>query len=44
MQYLTNTFNILQTKTEHYWPQKGPFWAIGAKQPAEQPKGHVLEN
>ena len=30
---------------KHYWPQKGPFWAIGArKRPAEQPNGHLPEN
>ena len=30
---------------KHYWPQKGPFWAIGAKKrPTEQPNGHIPEN
>ena len=45
LQYCKIAYNTLETKTEHYWPQKGPFWAIGVrKRPTEQPNRHLLEN
>ena len=38
-------YDTFQTKTEHFWPKKGPFWAISArKQPAEQLNRHLMKN
>ena len=37
--------NGFLSKKQHFWPQKGLFWAIRArKQPAKQPNGHLPEN
>ena len=45
LQYCTIAYDTFQTKREHYWLKKGPFWAIGARKwPAEQSNGHLVEN
>ena len=34
IQYYKTAHDTFQTKTGHFWPQKGPFWAIGARKRA----------
>ena len=31
IQYYKIAYTTFQTKIEHYWPKKGPFWPIGAE-------------
>merc|ERR1712051_812562 len=36
---------LISGQKTHFWAQKGPLWAIGAKKrPAERPNGHLPEN
>ena len=38
-------YDAFQTKTEHFWTNLEPFWAIGVrKRPAERTNGHLPEN
>ena len=36
---------LISGQKTHFWAQKGPLWAIGAKKrPAERPNDHLPEN